>query len=573
MPAQLVIRLLTGCLLCACASGLASAKSPKPFHEATPATRAVCTELAATFAYPGTAITSAAIVPEGAPAPAGIASAVPIKEHCLISGKMLERVSDVDGQTYAIGFEMRLPSQWNGRFFYQANGGLDGVIVPALGAVSGGGPLAPALAMGFAVISSDAGHSAAQNPLFGIDPQARLDYGYQAVGKLTPMAKALIRAAYGKPPDRSYIGGCSNGGRHAIVAAARYADQFDGFLAGDPGIHLPQAAIAQLYGAQQFATVATGPDLSTAFTAAERKLVADTLLEKCDSLDGANDHMVSASSACQKAFDLARDVPLCRGERDGRCLTADQKGVLQRVFAGAQNGAGKKLYASFPYDPGIVGGNWANWKFVASISNRDPVAMAFVFQTPPAPANALASGETFGRAFALSFRIDRDAQQIFATTPRYAEPSADFMTPPDEKRLAQLNRAGGRLLVYHGTGDPVFSSDDTAAWYEALNATYRGRAASFVRYFEVPGMNHCRGGPAADQFDMISPLVAWVEKGEAPRAVIATARGNGNLGGVNEELPAAWAPDRTRPLCPYPQIARYTGRGDMNRAQSFKCQR
>src|SRR5689334_15710993 len=300
MPAQSVIKLLTGCLLCACASGVAGARSPKPSHEATPATRSVCTELAATFSYSGTVITSANIVPAGAPAPAGSSSAVPIKEHCLISGKMLERVSDVDGQTYAIGFEMRLPNEWNGRFFYQANGGLDGIIVPALGAVSGGGPLAPALVQGFAVISSDAGHSPAQNPLFGIDPQARLDYGYQAVGRLTPMAKALIRAAYGKAPDRSYFGGCSNGGRHAMVAAARYANQFDGFLAGDPGFHLPRAAVAQLYGAQQYTKVATSSDLNTAFTAAERKLGADRVLAKCDAMDGVKDDTVSASAACQR---------------------------------------------------------------------------------------------------------------------------------------------------------------------------------------------------------------------------------------------------------------------------------
>lgn len=119
-----------------------------------------------------------------------------------------------DGRDYAIAFEMRLPLAWNGRFYYQGNGGLDGAVVPALGAL-GGGPLTGALAQGFAVISSDAGHTGPQTPFFGLEAQARLDYGYQAVAKLTPMAKALIAAAYGRGPDRSYIGGCSNGGRHA----------------------------------------------------------------------------------------------------------------------------------------------------------------------------------------------------------------------------------------------------------------------------------------------------------------------------------------------------------------------
>ncbi len=145
----------------------------------------------------------------------------PIAAHCLVQGRMHARQGS-DGRAYAIAFEMRLPREWNGRFYYQGNGGLDGNVQPALGAL-GGGPLTGALAQGFAVISSDAGHTGAQTPYFGLEPQARLDYGYQAVAKLTPMAKALIRTAYGKGPDRSYIGGCSNGGRHAMVAAARHA--------------------------------------------------------------------------------------------------------------------------------------------------------------------------------------------------------------------------------------------------------------------------------------------------------------------------------------------------------------
>ena len=155
---------------------------------------------------------------------------------------MNQRVSSVDGKTYAIGFEMRLPIAWNGRFFYQANGGLDGNVVTATGEIGGGGPTNDALNMGFAVISSDAGHSSAQNPLFGLDPQARIDYGYNAVATLTPMAKQVIKLAYGKAPDRSYFDGCSNGGRHALVAAARSSAEYDGIIAGDPGFHLPKAA-------------------------------------------------------------------------------------------------------------------------------------------------------------------------------------------------------------------------------------------------------------------------------------------------------------------------------------------
>ena len=228
-----------------------SASTMPQLTPAQPGTLKECTKLLS-FDYPDTVITSAELVPEGELTNAG----QPVGEHCLVQGKMNERVSPVDGQTYAIGFEMRLPVNWSGRFLYQANGGIDGNIAPALGSITGG-QLQNGLQMGFAVLSSDAGHSMEQNPLFGLDPQARLDYGYQAVGTLTPMAKSLIKEAYGRGPDRSYIAGTSNGGRHTMVAAARYADQYDGFLAVAPGFNLPKAAVAQLWGAQQWAKVAT----------------------------------------------------------------------------------------------------------------------------------------------------------------------------------------------------------------------------------------------------------------------------------------------------------------------------
>ena len=223
--------------------------APIPQLEAAQGTGlAGCATLATGFSFTSTTITAATDVAAGTLTNAG----APIGQHCRVTGKMNERTSSFDGQTYAISFEMRLPKDWNGRFLYQGNGGIDGAVATAVGGFVGGGPLQNALQQGFAVMSSDAGHSAAQNPLFGREPQARLDYGYQAVGTLTPMAKALIKAAYGKGPDRSYIGGTSNGGRHTMVASARYANDYDGFLAISPGFNLPRAAVAQLYGAQRW---------------------------------------------------------------------------------------------------------------------------------------------------------------------------------------------------------------------------------------------------------------------------------------------------------------------------------
>lgn len=560
--------LILGTAMATILAGGATAQAASPGAQRPPAQPAViraCAELPTRFSYPQTVLQVATVVPAGNASVAG----QPIGAHCLVTGKMNERVSPVDGQTYAIGFEMRLPADWNGRYLYQANGGIDGAVVPAFGAVNGGAAATNALAQGFAVISSDAGHSGQQNPLFGLDPQARLDYGYQAVGKLTPMAKALIRSAYDKDPDYSYIGGCSNGGRHVLVAASRYADQYDGFLAGDPGFNLPQSALAQLYAVQQYSRVTTSQDLGSGFTLPERQLVANAVLAKCDSLDGAKDGLIQSTAACQKAFNLKRDVPTCKADRDGTCLTADQKDVIGKLFAGVRDARGKQLSPSFPFDSGIPGANWADWKFVASITNRDPPAMAFIFQTPPADASVLKDM----RGFAMGFDINRDGPKIFATSGPYTEASMSFMTPPNATKMADLKKTGGKLLVYHGTSDPIFSSSDTAAWYDGLRKSSGGDASGFAKYYEVPGMNHCRGGPAADQFDMLTSLVDWVEQGKAPEAIVATARGAGNPMGANPELPAGWAADRSRPLCPYPQIARYDGKGDIEKASSFTCKR
>ena len=126
-------------------------------------------------------------------------------------------------------------------------------------------------------------------------------------------------------------------------------------------------------------------------------------------------------------------------------------------------------------------------------------------------------------------------------------------------------------MVYHGVSDPIFSVDDTATWYNGVARRSGGDASNFARFFRVPGMGHCAGGPSTDQFDMISPLVAWVEQGDAPDRITASARGPGNLGAVNAEVPATWAADRSRPLCPYPDVARYRGFGDVELASSYRC--
>jgi len=566
--------LISGSTVAISACGGSSGPAPLPVLGApTPGTLVSCTDLATKAVLGNTTISSATLVASGGLVVAGVTT--PMPEHCLVKGEMNRRTSSVDGKSYAIGFEMRLPTAWNGRYFYQANGGIDGSVVTATGPNSGGAPVSNALQMGFAVLSSDAGHSGP--PWWGLDPQARLDYGYQAVGSLTPMAKNLIKVAYGKSPDRSYFGGCSNGGRHAMVAATRYSDQYDGILAGAPGFHLPKAATAQLWKVQQYAsiattTIATGadagqPDITSAVTAAEFKMLGDKIVAKCDVLDGASDGIVSDIKACQTTFNIKTDVATCSGARDGSCLTDAQKTVLGNIFSGARNSRGESTYSNFYYDPGVAGSNYAAWHYSNSTA-LDPGAVAFIFTTPPSSQAAFLA--TTGLKYGLNFNMDTDYTKMFATDTVYKESPWSYMTPPNETDLSSLKNRGAKLLVYHGSADPIFSAADTSKWYDALQTANAGTAGDFARYFMVPGMNHCSGGPSTDQFDMLSQLVNWVEKAQAPEQVIAKARGAGaNI--VNTELPANWGAARSRPLCAYPKVARYNGGGSVEDAANFSC--
>lgn len=549
-------------------SSLTAAGSASLGSVAQALARSSCEGLAL-FRYPSTTITSATLV---APGPLGGA---PVGEHCRVSGAMNER-KGVNGD-YAIGFELRLPLAWNGRFFFQANGGFDGVVWPAVGIPLGGGALANALGMGFAVISSDAGHQEAQNQPgaqhFGLDPQARLDYGHQFIATLTPMARELVRAAYGRAPDRMYIGGCSNGGRQALVAAARYPHLFDGYLVGAPGFNLPKSVVQMLWDTQQLAGAATAtrpdglPDIASAFTPAERRMVAQRIVARCDALDGARDGMVLDVKGCQAVFDPHADLPACAGARDGQCLTQAQKRALAGIYGGARNSAAVQLHAGFPLDRGIAYEEWVGWKFTLN-PGAGASAMPYLMTSPPVP---VAESELL--SYSLKFSMDQDAPRIFAGGGAFEHSAMAYLTPPAATELAGVKARHGKILIAHGTSDPVFSSNDTAAWYEALRDTHGGDASDFARYFPVPGMGHCAGGAATDQFDGIAALVAWVEQERPPEVVLAHARGKGNAGGANADVPADWSPTRTRPLCMHPKVARLKADAtDLESAASFACQ-
>jgi alpha-beta hydrolase superfamily lysophospholipase len=498
-----------------------------------------------------------------------VAASGALPAHCQLNGALNARTG-IDGKPYAIGFELRTPLQaaWNGKFFFQGGGGTNGFIVPATGSLLNAST-GTALGRGYAVASTDGGHATGQSDsTFAIDPQARSDYGYNAVGQVTTTAKKIIEARFGQAPARSYLLGCSNGGRDAVVAASRFADQFDGYVATNPGINLPKAAVAQQWDTQQFMSAASPGQLpKDAFPATAMRLVAQKILDKCDALDGVQDGMVHDRAACQASFNLANDVPTCTGTPGAGCLTSAQKTALGKVFAGPRNSAGQALYASFPLDPGVAGGNWRFWKLDAGFAPLPfntligAGAAGYIFTTPP-EAPSLADG---GLGYQLGFSMDSSAPKIFATTATYRESAMDFMAPPNPTQLPTL-KSRGKLIVVHGTADPVFSPNDTIAWYEAIKAG-DATVADYARLFLVPGMNHCSGGPATDRFDMLSALEDWVERGTAPDSVRATVNA-----ADPDVIAAGWPATRSRPLCAYPKQAMLkAGATATEDAASFEC--
>ena len=532
-----------------------------------------CAQLAG-IAVADTRLTQAKAVPAGSIALTGIQPGAPgstarVPAHCHVQGKIAERTG-IDGKPYAIGFDLRLPAEWNGRFFFQGGGGTDGVLRDAIGVLTGGGNTGNALLQGYAVVFTDTGHLNEPGPngpyQFGLDPQARADNGYNAMAQTARAAKQLIAAHYGQTPRRSYFVGCSNGGRQAMMMTQRYPDMFDGVIASAPAYRVPLASVQAVYDTQLYARAAaeqappaTGrPVLAKAFSPADMRLLTRTVLARCDALDGLKDGIVDNWPACR--FDPAE--LRCRGAKTAACLGPAQVEALQKSFAGAKDAQGRVIYSDWTFDAGLHSREWTRWKFgdaqqgEANARNLTLMtgALAMFFTTPP-------TVTTDFWAYAMGFDPARDAAKVHAAGGPFRE-SAMQMVAAESPDVDAYVRRGGKLLFFHGVSDPVFSVKDTVRYLDRLRARYGERTDGIARLFTVPNMAHCSGGPATDQYDGLSALVKWVEQGEAPTRIVARAR--------PENPEVAW-PGRTRPLCAWPAQPRHDGRGSIEDAASFHC--
>jgi hypothetical protein len=284
-------------------------------------------------------------------------------------------------------------------------------------------------------------------------------------------------------------------------------------------------------------------------------LLADGIVATCDMNDGAQDGMVLDTRRC--SFDPS--TLQCAADASDGCLSADKAAAIKVAFAGARTGD-KLVYSEWPFDPGINAPGWTMWKFGTANANPPNAlnttlvagALSHVFSTPPVLTNDL-----YG--FALNFNVDKDGPATTAVAPPFVL-SGKQTVNADSADVDAFTKRGGKLLMYHGMADAIFSAYDTANYIEQLKSRYGARADEFSRLYLIPGLAHCGGGSATDRFDMVSALVDWVEQGKVPDTLLATASAT-----------TPW-PNRTRPLCVYPKRPVYNGSGNLEDAASFSCQ-
>jgi feruloyl esterase len=378
---------------------------------------------------------------------------------------------------------------------------------------------------------------------FGADQQARLDYAFNALDRVTVKAKELIQTYYGRGPDYSYLLGCSNGGRQGLMAAQRFPLHFDGIVAGAPVFNMSRIVMNQVWNVQTFNRIAPKNAagqriLALAFSDADLELVANSVLRQCDALDGLADGMINDQARC--GFDPAS--LMCKGAKRDDCLSKDQVQALHDWSAGARTPRGELLYGRFPYDTGIANPAWRRMHIgTSTTATPDPADVTLGFEslrqylmTPPEP--------SFDP---MTFDFDAHLERV-----RHMQALGDA----DATFLETFARRG-KLILYHGISDQGMASGALTSWYERAGRDTGGVTQDWARLFLVPGMLHCGGGRATDRFDMLSAMQAWVERGEAPDRVVAHSSTLENL---------------SRPLCPYPLVARYTGSNPSD-AASFSC--
>jgi len=466
---------------------------------------------------PNVTITAAESVPAGASQPGrggrGGPSA-PLPAHCKVA------VTLTPSPDSHIEMELWMPAEnWNGKFLAVGNGGWAGNIET--------NALATGLRRGYAAASNDTGHKGG-SASFAVDhPEKLVDFGYRSMHEMAVQSKAIIQAFYKRGPQLSYYQGCSTGGRQGMMEAQRYPEDFDAIIAGAPvynQVHLNTSQVSL--------QVASLKDQTRLIPQAKLTLFANAVMTACDEKDGVKDGIVSDPQMCK--FDPS--VLMCKAGDGADCLTPAQVENAKLAYAPVKTKKGEMVY------PGHSPGFESAYRMPTPGQALNPL-----FGDMP---RFIAHGND-ANWDVMSFDLDADLG--------LALKNAGFIeaSNPD---LTKFKARGGKLLFYHGWADPGPAPENTINYVEAVNKKLGGKQDDWMRLFLLPGVGHCGGGVGPDQADYLGALERWRESGTAPTQIIATR--NAGRGGQTE---------MTRPLCPYPQIAKYNGSGSTNDATSFTC--
>jgi Tannase and feruloyl esterase len=443
-----------------------------------------------------------------------------------------------------IQFEIDLPANWNRRLYMFGNGGYAGenLDAPLRQALS-----ATALRTGFLTVQTNTGHDATREPLGSFaaaNLQKLVDYAFRAVHESVGQARRAADAYYGRDVAFAYWDGCSTGGRQGLISAQRFPDDFDGILAGAPVLNFTDTMV-------NFAWNSKALD-GAGLTLGKMKSVADAVYGRCDGKDGVKDVLLSDPRQCD--FDPARDVKPCEAGHNGDdCLTAAQSEAINKVYSGITLPDGGKYFFGWPRGTEMAGAasdrsgqqesGWARWLI-------DPQGKASIQTTY---AKSFMQTMAFGRADPTLDPLALDFQKDPARMAAIRR-----LLNADEADLSAFRRHGGKLIMYHGWADPALTPFMSLDYHDRAVAANGPDTHDFFRLFMVPGMNHCRGGIGTDRFDAMSAIVNWVEAGTAPDRIVAARMRDGKV-------------DRTRPLCPHPLAARYSGSGSIDEAVNFVC--
>jgi hypothetical protein len=573
---------------------------------------ASCADLAtlsaAGFPVPNTVITSAVDTPATATLP----------ERCIVNGYVNRHLSPVDNCMYQDGFQVQLPlpPNWNGRFMFQGGGGSEGSVPTATGTNSGSAGSNFGIKNGYAVASQDGGHenSDLNSPTcdsgygnaneFYLDPLGTIGQAYQSLEVTALNAKYLINQYYGNGADHSYWVGCSTGGRQGMAMSETFPQYFDGIVAGDPVYDLQAIQLGSIWGIQNILNVyetatpplpsltfapgpapeAAEPIVGAAFPPSDQSLFETTLLQACDALDGVTDGVIDDMPACKAKFDPSSATytdyagalgpantiyPLqCPGAKNATCLSSAQIQAIKNIHQGARTSGGQTIQApagaaapdhvdntvqGYAYDGGFMTTVGVPSRNIGTTSSPPGFFGAGLVQFPYAfisPANPTYNS--------LNFNLNTDSGLLSTSTP--------IITNSTSLDISKLVNYGHKIIWYHGASDPGPPFLGTLRYYQQMADQFGGlsNAQNFSRLYPVPNMDHCTGGATTDQFDMLTPLVNWVEKGTPPAGIPATGV---NFNATTYQVVGNYITDtfvnaptaRSRLLCPFPQQARFTG--------------